>query len=54
MKKNASSQLTDIQAFGTLLNDLSKAFNNNKILISKSNAHEFSPKALKLMNNYLS
>ena len=42
--------------FGTLLTDLSKAFNclDHELLIAKLNAYGFSLNALKLVHNYLS
>ena len=42
----------NIQVFGTLLTDLSKA--SDEFLTAKSNIYRFSLKAFKLINNYLS
>ena len=54
MREKCKQTIENSQAFGTLLTDLSKAFDclPDKFLVAKSNAHEFSLKALKLSNSY--
>ena len=44
------------KAFGTLLTDLSKAFDclDHELLIAKLNAYGFSPPVLRLIHDYLS
>ena len=56
MLEHWKSEVDKRQVFGTLLTDLSKAFDrlSHELIIAKLNAYGFSLSALKLVHNYLS
>ena len=56
MLENWKRSAENSKMFGSLLTDLSKAFDclNHELLIAKLNAYGFSLTALKLIHNYLS